>query len=41
MNHIHTVLECNLDDVFLGEVSADWGQTLADLVGLIRLCVLV
>ena len=37
MDHVHAVLERDSDDVLLGEVGTDGCESLADLVGLVRL----
>ena len=37
VDHVNAVLERDSDDVLLREVGTNWGEPLADLVGLIRL----
>jgi hypothetical protein len=37
VDHIHTVLERDADDVVLGKVSGDGGEALTNLIGFIGL----
>lgn len=37
MDHIHAVLKRDFDNIFLGEVGTDGCESLANLVGFIRL----
>jgi hypothetical protein len=37
VNHIDAMLKCNPDNVILGEISADGGQALANLISFIGL----
>jgi hypothetical protein len=37
MNHIDAMFQSDADDVVLGEISPDWGQTLANSISLVSL----
>ena len=37
VDHVYAMLQCDPDNVLLGEVGPDWCEPLANLVGLVRL----